>query len=170
MSVLKYLRFLKEYFAGFVASYLCLAEWVQTLPTTYLYLPEMKKIHSVHYIKLSKVLSNAYDKTGLVNHSTKPERKEDDSNSQKTTLSSFYKVSVHYFPNHKLPQFLHKSWFKMTYITGSINWLNFQSLFCHLDFLSLPWREFILFTVFSSEFTFCIVFLPWVHFLALTVL
>ena len=45
-------------------------------------LTEMKKIHSVLYIKLSKVLSNAYDKTGLVNHSTKPQRKEDDSNSQ----------------------------------------------------------------------------------------
>ena len=30
----------------------------------------MKKIHSVLYIKY-KVLSNAYEKTGLVNHSTK---------------------------------------------------------------------------------------------------
>ena len=122
-----------------------------------LYLPEMKKIHSVLYIKY-KVLSNAYDKTGLVNHSTKPQRKEDGSISQNNFVSSF-SVIVHYFPYHKLAQVLHKSWFKMTYITGTIN---FQSLFCRLDFLSLPWREFILFTVFSREFTlfFCILFLP----------
>ena len=53
----------------------------------------MKKIHSVLYIKLSKVLSNAYDKTGLVNHSTKPQRKEDGSNSQNNIVSSFYKLA-----------------------------------------------------------------------------
>ena len=41
------------------------------------YLPEMKKIHSVLYIKFSYVFSNAYDKTELVNHATKPQRKED---------------------------------------------------------------------------------------------
>ena len=79
-----------------------------------LYLPEMKKIHSVLYIKY-KVLSNANDKTGLVNHSTKPQRKEDGSNSQNNFGSSF-SVIVHYFPYHKLAQVLHKSWFKMTYI------------------------------------------------------
>ena len=89
MSVLKYLRFVNEYFSDFVASYLCLAEWVQTLPTAYLYLPEMKKIHSVLYIKFSKVLSNAYDKTGLVNHSAKQQRQEDGSNSQNNIVSSF---------------------------------------------------------------------------------
>ena len=33
---------------------------------------------------------------------------------------------MHHFPNHKLPQFLHKNCFEMTYITGTIN---FQSLF-----------------------------------------
>ena len=43
----------------------------------------------------------------------------------------------------------------MTYITGTIN---LQSLFCRRDFLSLPWREFILFTVLSSEFTLFSVF------------
>ena len=53
VSVLKCLACGNEYFAGFVASYLCLAERVQTLPTAYLYLPEMKKIHSVLYIKFS---------------------------------------------------------------------------------------------------------------------
>ena len=158
--MLKYLRCVNEYFAGFVASYLCLVERVQTLPTYrifILYLPEMKKIHSVLFIKY-KVLSNAYDKTGLVNHSTKPQRKEDGSNSQNNFVSSF-SVIAHYFPYHKLAQVLHKSWFKMTYITGTIN---FQSLFCRLDFLSSPWREFILFTVFSREFTlfFCVLFLP----------
>ena len=88
-----------------------------------LYLPEMKKIHSVLYIKY-KVLSNAYDKTGLVNHSTKPQRKEDGSNSQNNFVSSF-SVIVHYFPYHKLAQVLHKSWFKMTYITGTINFQSF---------------------------------------------
>ena len=37
----------------------------------------MKKIHSVLYIKLSKVLSNAYDKTGLVKsfHQTATKRR-----------------------------------------------------------------------------------------------
>ena len=64
-------------------------------------------------------------------------------NSQNNIVSLFY-VSVHHFPNHKLPQFLHKNYFKMTYITGTIN---LQSLFCRRDFPSLPWREFILFTM-----------------------
>ena len=31
--------------------------------------------------------------------------------------------------------------------------LNLQSLFCRRDHLSLPWREFILVPLFSSEFT-----------------
>ena len=35
----------------------------------------------------------------------------------------------------------------MTYITGTIN---LKSLICRRDFLSLPWREFILFTVFTG--------------------
>ena len=64
-------------------------------------------------------------------------------------------VSVHHFPNHKLSQFLHKNCFKMTYITGTIN---LQSLFCRRDFLGLPWREFILFTVFISEFPFFVLY------------
>ena len=124
----------------------------------------MKKIHSVLYIKFSKVLSNAYDKTGLVNHSTKPQRKEDGSSSQNNIVSSFYKLACA-TSQITVPQFLHKSWFKMTYITSTIN---FQSLFCRLDFLSLSWREYILFNVFSSEFilfsVFCfcleLIFLP----------
>ena len=54
VSVLKYLRCVNEYFAGFVASYLCL-NWLSEfrLHLTHIYLPEMKKIHSVLYIKFS---------------------------------------------------------------------------------------------------------------------
>ena len=42
-------------------------------------LPEMKKIESVLCIKFSSVFSNAYDKTELDYHATKPQRKEDSS-------------------------------------------------------------------------------------------
>ena len=52
VTVLKYLRYVNKYFAVFVANYLRLAERVQTY-ILYLYSPEMKKIHSVLYIKFS---------------------------------------------------------------------------------------------------------------------
>ena len=53
------------------------------LKLPHIYLPEMKKMHSVLCIKFSYVFSNAYNKTELVNHATKPQRKEDGSKQSK---------------------------------------------------------------------------------------
>ena len=63
--LVRYLRCVNEYFAGFVASYLCLAEFR-------LYLPYVS-------VKFSQVFSIAYDKTEL----KKPQRKEDGSKQSK---------------------------------------------------------------------------------------
>ena len=99
----------------------------------HIYLPEMKKIHPVLYIKFSYVFSNAYDKTELVNHAAKgpkAQRKEDGSKQHcKLTLSWRAPLS-------KLQT---ATILTLTFITGTIN----LCLFCRRDFLSLPRREFI---------------------------
>ena len=107
----------------------------------------MEKIESVLCIKFIKpVFSNAYDKTELVYHATKPQRKEDGSKQHCKLILSERKP----LPKFKLPQFLHKNdkILQMTNINGTIN---LQSLFCRRDFFfQFAWCEFIWFTVFSS--------------------
>ena len=54
-----------------------MSEFILYLP--HIFVPEIKKIESVLSTKFSKVFSNAYDKTELVNDATKLQRKEDGS-------------------------------------------------------------------------------------------